>query len=578
MKKTLSSPAGRTGFVVYLVLLCLALPFFGAGCSVKPKPYSEGEFLALAQTDRQALMQGIPPLLQGGELSLQEAVVRALAFNFDHRLSLSENIAADRERVLTAMSMLPSLSAGATANQRSNEAASSSISYETRNVSLEPSFSAPRGRQFGDLSFSWSILDCGLSYYAAKQQADKVLITQERRRRTVNTIVKDVISTYYRARAAQQYLDRVTALLAEAEKALKQYKKLEKEQLEPLAAILEGERHLLHLIQQLRHIEGDLQQSRVQLAALCNFPARAPFTLTTQPFALPRLGNDVAQYEMIGLYRRPELREEHYQERIDMAGIKREILAMFPAIKFLGSFNWDTNPYLYHEHWSEAGLQASLDLVRLAAKGPAGLEAAQSRQDVSQMRRLALSMATLVQINLGLHQYQIALEDLKSAREMRNVEGRLLKVVTMEEASGAEGRLALVQQRAQALSTEMLHDVARVNAYTALGNFYFSIGVGLIDDLPPNSGILQTAVAVEKGIAAWSSGTLPAMPTPVAVANVDPPKVFATTEDEAVRKKELKEVAEKTVQQDRAAAQRKANAPDIQENVTPLQPQAAKPL
>ena len=525
MLKKRGGPKHRVSATLYLFLslaLMLALP----GCSVKPEPYSEGQLMQLALRDQAAILEGVPALAPDGRLSLKEAVIRALVFNFDHRLALSENMAADRERVLAAAGMLPDLSAGGNFYDRSNENASSSMSYKTRNESLEPSFSTPPGRQWGNLEFSWSILDCGLSYYQAKQQADRVLISLERRRRTMNTIVKDVIATYYRARAAQVHLGRINSLLSEAESALAQYRRIEQEKAEPLPAVLENQRKLMTTIARLKRIKSDLEQARVQLAALCNYSPREKVRLTTGPGAMPAIKQSIEDLELMGLHRRPELREEHYMERVDIAGIKQEILKMFPAVKVLASWNFDRNPYLVNNVWSEAGVQVSASLLKLAVTGPKGKKAAEAKREVSQMRRLALTMATLVQINLSRQQYQVALEELRTARGLRDLENRLLTQVETEAGQGAEGRLALVQQKTQVVSATLACDLAGVDAYTALGNLYFAVGVGFGDELPPDTSIDQVALAVENGLAAFTSGRLPELPQPEEVSEVEAPTVL----------------------------------------------------
>ena len=400
------------------------------------------------------------------------------------------------------------------------------MSYRTRKQSLEPSFSSEPGRQWGNLEFSWSIIDCGLSYYMAKQQADRVLISYERRRRTMNTIVKDVVATYYRARAAQKYLGRIRGMIREADRALADYRQIEAEKVEPLPAVLENQRRLLNIKGQLERIENDLDQSRVQLAALCNFPLHEKFTLTTNTINLPDIKENLADLELLGLHRRPELREERYQERVDIAAVKQEILRMFPAIRILGSLNFDANPYLVNSTWAEAGVQVSEGLIKMAVAGPKAVKAAEARQELSQMRRLALSLATLVQVNLSRQQYQISLNELKNARSLRDLERRLLAQVETEARAEADGRLALVQQKAQTINSELGYDLARVGAYVALGNLYFSVGVGMGDDLPPDASLDALGLAVRDGLTNWAEGRFPPLPVPEVVTDVEAPKVF----------------------------------------------------
>ena len=53
------------------------------------------------------------------------------------------------------------------------------------------------------LTLSWSLLDFGQSYYAARQNADRVRIAAERRRKAIYTLVQDVRTAYWRVVASQ---------------------------------------------------------------------------------------------------------------------------------------------------------------------------------------------------------------------------------------------------------------------------------------------------------------------------------------------------------------------------------------
>ena len=46
---------------------------------------------------------------------------------------------------------------------------------------------------------SWNLLDFGVSYYRARQQADQVLIAEERKRKVVQNILADTRNAYWRA-------------------------------------------------------------------------------------------------------------------------------------------------------------------------------------------------------------------------------------------------------------------------------------------------------------------------------------------------------------------------------------------
>ncbi|MCC8189218.1 MAG: TolC family protein, partial [Planctomycetes bacterium] len=173
--------SARCGILVLMFCIgALAL----CGCFVSLNPISDEEQWQRAVEDTASLFLGQEA--PQTPISLPEAVARAVKYNLDHKLSLMEAAFHVGQLDVANLSMLPRLAVNAGYSWRSNEAASQSMSYRTRTQSLEPSFSTEMTHVTSDLSLSWTLLDFGLSYFQARQQADRVMIMQERRRRIVN--------------------------------------------------------------------------------------------------------------------------------------------------------------------------------------------------------------------------------------------------------------------------------------------------------------------------------------------------------------------------------------------------------
>ena len=100
---------------------------------------------------------------------------------------------------LMQQDMLPKLMTDAGYRWRDNDSGGTSVGIEDRVVSLRPSTSEEREHLLADATFSWDVLDFGMSYYRAKQQADNVNIAEERRRKVLQNIVQEVRDAYWRA-------------------------------------------------------------------------------------------------------------------------------------------------------------------------------------------------------------------------------------------------------------------------------------------------------------------------------------------------------------------------------------------
>ena len=492
-----------------LLACCLLFAALQGGCAVQPQPLSLDEHQQRALEDRQLLYANQETLT--GPLSLELAIARALKYNYDHRLAVMEAAFHDQELTAATYAMLPKLAASAGYTQRDNELASSSISYRTRQETLEPSISSEKERKTADLTLTWSLLDFGISYFQAKQQADRLLIMLERRRRVVNNIVKEVIGAYWKAFAAQRTLPQVEKALQEAQGALDSYEAIQRTRLAPPMETLEQHRDLLSIVSQLRRIQTDMGMSFAKLAALINVPMHMSFEIA-QPdphlFTPPPLSASIEELENNGLSLRPDLREEAYQERIDKQEVYKEVIRMLPgATLFIGT-NYDTNKYLVHNFWTELGARATMGLFNLIT-GPMQIRAAATKADVTRTRRLAQTVAALVQINLSYHQYKQAVEEYAYSKKLNEIEEQIFSIAKNERAMEAQSKLSLIRRSVSAVRASIEHDRALSDIYLFWGNMYFSLGGDLAPLDAADQELSSMAAIIRSRIEFWWRGALP---------------------------------------------------------------------
>ena len=228
------------------ILTILAL----ASCTVTPKELTKIELKNSAKIDK-ALMFGSEVELVGS-ISLEEAVARALKYNLDSRARSMEQALTLNQLELDNYQLLPSLAINAGYSDRSGWNATNSQTLKGPPPSSQYSYGTDKTLFTGDLSLSWNILDFGVSYYNAKQNADRSLIAEERRRKVVESLVREVQFSYWRMVAAQKLKKRVQFAIARAEQALASARKVEKEKLKNPTEILVFQKQLL---QKLRRVE-----------------------------------------------------------------------------------------------------------------------------------------------------------------------------------------------------------------------------------------------------------------------------------------------------------------------------------
>jgi len=491
-----------------------------SGCNLNPIPITPVEQLATMMQDQSEMYAKQEPITR--PLTFYDALARALKYNFDHRLTMMEAVLQDTQLEVATLNMLPKLTANAGYLFRDRKLGSSSEDYYTGGTTLRPSTSQDASRGIGDLTFAWNVLDFGVSYFQAKQQADRILIAQERRRKVVNNLTKEVIQAYWGTIIADRLLPGMEPVLQEAERALTVSKTIEGERLQPIISVLEYQRSLLRIINQLKKLRADLLIAKPKLAGLINAPMHANFVLaqpdiTPEP---PELKINIAELENLGLFYRGDLREEIYQERISRAEVWKEMLKVLPGLTIPVGMNWDSNSFLVEQLWFEAGARTSINLINLIA-APKVWKSAQTQIEVARIRRKALSVAALVQINVGYQQYIKALDIYKNARELSKVDESIYAATAKSAMSDVGSELESIHAATAALASRLEKEQSLADVYGALGNIYASIGLDPVTGGIEHVTVRTLAVQLEKTLGSWYyRGYLPKLPSPPNTAAV----------------------------------------------------------
>ena len=480
------------------------------GCEVVPTPLTVEEHRDRAQRDLAGMFAEVEPI--GGPIDLYEAMARAIRYNLDRREELLNVVVNQQTLDLVTLDMLPELSVEAGFNQRDSENASSSESVITGTESLEPSFSEDRGLGTAELAFSWNVLDFGLSYVRANQQADRVLVAGEQRRRVVHTIIQDVRLAYWRALAAQRLADRIEPLIARVRVALENARRLEEQRLQPPLQALEFQRTLLTTLDQLTALQRELVGAKAQLAALMNLPPGQDYEVVVpsedEIFDLPELGLTVTEMEQVALINRPEVLEESYQARIAQLDVRRVMLSMLPGLSFDGSLSYSSNSFLVNSNWATGGVNVTWNLINLI-RGVQEMELAEANIDLAEARRLALSMAVLAQVNVSYLRFQQALAEFDSAAQLRDVEIRILDATTAQGLTAAIGELDVIQAEVSALLAELRRDAAYAGVQNAYGAMLVSIGADPLPDQVADLSVETLSSGIRNSLRAWEEGNVP---------------------------------------------------------------------
>lgn len=478
----------------------IALAVFLTGCgAVKPKPLTHDEIVNRAKNDQQAMYKGQEPVT--APITLADAMARSLKYNLDYRLKLMETALSRGLLDVSELDMLPKLMTDAGYRWRSNDSGGTSIGIQDRVVSLRPSTSEERVHYLADATLSWDVLDFGLSYYRAKQQADDVNTTDERRRKVLQNIVQDVRDAYWRALGAQRLLGETQTLADNIQAALEKTRQAERAGVLPPVEGLEYQRALLDAMTLVNEKRQEMELAKRELAALMNLAPGTEFTLAdAKETGLSQVPTNLDQLEQMALEQRPELREEDYKTRIDAVETKKQILALFPNLNLFGGVGYDSNKYLYNENWAQGGVSLSMNLFRLAGI-PAIKRTNEARMKVDDARRMALSMAVLTQVRVSVERYKLAVYDHQLAEESARVDQRLASVARAGSSNQLTSELETLRTGARSMVSRFQEASSYAAAQSAYGRVLNSVGIDLMPEQIASGDLPTIAKAIQASLA-----------------------------------------------------------------------------
>ena len=474
---------------------------FLAACSVNPMVLSEQEHEARISSDSNLMYADQETL--DGPLTLHQAMARAIRYNLDHRLKVMEEALANDMLEVSRLDMLPKLTYNAGYRGRNNYAGSSSRSLLDGTQSLEVSTSQDKERLVADLGLSWNILDFGVSYYRAKQQADRLMIVAERRRKVIHNIIQDVRSAYWRAMAAQKVLSDIEPLMTRIESALAAARIVEDRGLQSPVDSLSYQRRLLTSKRELHEARKELMTASTELATLMSLPAGTELVLVEQDAGLPAISMPVEELEKLAMLQRPELREEGYHDRISAVEVKRTMTSLMPSLTISTNYNYDSNDFNHNNRWFDFSTMIAgnlMDIVTLQQR----LDVARAQGQVVDTRRLALNMAVLSQVHISLIEFAEATQSYQTDNALDSVETRLLHHVTAAASSKSGNELDVIEREMNALLAELRKGESYAEMQTAYGRIFLSIGA---DPLPADiadHNIDTLADALASGEAGWA--------------------------------------------------------------------------
>ena len=475
---------------------------------MNPKRLETSDLVHKAQNDIHELGYGQEPLT--APISLYEAMARAIKYNREYRLNMMKSALSIKQVELTRFDMLPDLTLNAGYSKRDNEAASSSESFRTGLESLEPSVSQDRERKQADATFTWNVLDFGLSYVRAQQQSDQYLIAKEVERKTIHNIINDVRVAWWKALSAQRLMKRVPLLMTRVKRVLDQSKEIEQQRLDNPMSALKYQRSLLYMLRTLEDLQKQLLGAKPELASLMGLAPSLDFSVADPGMPASNaatLSWDIEAMEQIALLSRPELLESRYQQRITQKESRIALLRLLPDLNLEAGWDYDANSYLVNHSWYNFGGRISSSLLNLI-KMPKILAHAENNEEIQRQQHLVVSSTILMQLHLAKAAHIQSARGFALEEEIYNLEDRILVQKKNESKTGAEGEQALIGQQLNHLLAQFRRDTAYADMRNNFGRLLWTMGVDPIPAVVDDTSVNGLATNIRLELEKWQAPNL----------------------------------------------------------------------
>lgn len=496
-----------------LVLVAAALAL-SACSSIAPKPLTAAALRNANDLDRRAIRQDVQPIT--GPLTLDEAIARALKYNLDRRAKLMEEALALNQLDVTHYDMLPKLVAQAGYASRSNDKISLSRDELTGTPSSSRFISQDRTHNLLELGLTWNLLDFSLGYYATQQQADRVLIASERRRKTMHILMQDLRTIYWRAASAQKLRKEVEATIAVAEEALGDSRKAESERLRSPLDALRYQRQLLENLRLLEAIDQELSSAQVELASLINAPLGESIQIADTDLKNTDailLSVPLQVMEETALAQNADSREQHYNTRLAREETRKTLVRLFPNLTFNYAVKYDTDSYLVNKNWNETGLQLSFNLFNLLT-GPMQIKLAEAGVKLADQRRMATQLAVLTQVHVARLQLLNARKQFDRADAIYGADIKISEIVRNRASAQAQSKLDSVSTATSAILSLLRRDQALAQVQAAEQRLLANLGLDPKIGSTGELSLAQLTEEVKRNGSPWAAlqNTTPANP------------------------------------------------------------------
>ena len=256
------------------------------------------------------------------------------------------------------------------------------------------------------------------------------------------------------------------------------------------------QKELLDIQRALQSQKQSFIDAKIQLGVLMGLLPNQKFKLINTDEPLIVLDMSLEEMETYALQNRPELMENHYEERISVEQTRAGILSLLPGLNFNAAYTATSNDYVQQQTNSQFGATIGANLLNVF-NYPTLKKLNETNTEIIKEQRLALSMTVLSQIHIANIDYRLALEEFETARKYLDVSRKITEQVKNAQKIARFGQLEVIREQASLLVAELRYDIAFTKLQHSIGQIYSSAGIDVTKENVKKLGVKEYAKLIK---------------------------------------------------------------------------------
>jgi len=154
---------------------------------------------------------------------------------------------------------------------------------------------------------------------------------------------------------------------------------------------------------------------------------------------------------------------------------------MMPSLNLLTGDNYNSNKFLFHNHWAAYAARASWNLLNLV-RYPARAKTIEAQDKVLHTQNLALAMAVMSQVHVSVAQVAHAKKEVSTAMLYYDTQSQITEQTRLSWKTARLSEQAVLRERVAQVAAQLRYDSVEAELQAAWASLLAAVG----EDVLPN--------------------------------------------------------------------------------------------